>query len=56
LPPSSDSTTANSRARSWIRRAMRNTYFPRSKAGSAAHFGAAARAAATARATSFAPA
>ena len=56
LPPSSDSTTASSRARSWISRAIRNRYLPRSIGGSARHFGAAARAASTARATSFGPA
>ena len=56
LPPSIVSTTASSRARSCISRAIRNRYLPRSSAGSAAHFFCAARAALTARAMSFASA
>src|SRR5438552_246692 len=36
LPPSIDSTMASSRARSWMRRATRKTYFARSRPGSAA--------------------
>ena len=56
LPPSIVSTIASSRARSWISRAIRNRYLPRSSAGSAAHFGCAARAEATARSTSSRPA
>ena len=34
LPPSSDSSTANSRLRSWRMRAMRNRYLARSRPGS----------------------
>ena len=56
LPPSIDSTTASSRARSWIRRATRKRYFARSRPGSLAHLGCAARAASTAAATSASPA
>ncbi len=56
FPPSIVSTTASSRARSWIRRAIRNRYLPRSSAGSAAHFFWAARADFTAWAISSGPA
>ena len=56
LPPSSDSTIASSRARSWISRAIRNTYLPRSSAGSRCQRGSASRAAATAASTSASPA
>ena len=56
LPPSIVSTTASSRARSWIRRAIRNRYLPRSSAGSAAQPSCAARALFTARAMSSGPA
>ncbi len=56
LPPSIVSTMASSRARSWISRAMRNRYLPRSSAGSAAHFFCAARADFTACAISSGPA
>ncbi len=50
------SSTANSRARSWSRRARRNRNAPRSRPGRADQAGNAARAAATARSTSLAPA
>ena len=56
LPPSSDSTIASSRARSWISRAIRKTYLPRSSAGSFCQRGSASRAAATAASTSAAEA
>ena len=56
LPPSIDSTTASSRARSWISRAMRNRYLPRSSPDSAAQPGWARRADSTARRTSAGPA
>ena len=56
LPPSIVSTTASSRERSWIRRAMRNRYLARSRSFSAAHFGCAARADSTAASTSPGPA
>ena len=56
LPPSSDSTTASSRARSWISRAMRNRYLPRSSPLSAAQRGWASRAVSTAARRSSSPA
>ncbi len=56
LPLSSVSTTASSRARSWIRRAMRNRYFARSRPGRAAQAGWAARAASIAARRSAGPA
>jgi hypothetical protein len=52
LPPFSDSSTANSRERSWRIRAIRNRYFARSLPGSADHGVNASRALATARFTS----
>ncbi len=55
LPPSIVSTTASSRERSWISRAIRNRYLARSSSSSAAHFGYAERAASTAAITSSGP-
>src|SRR5207248_1146893 len=53
LPPFSDSSTANSRERSWRIRAIRNRYFARSDAANPDQpFSNASRAAATARPTS----
>jgi hypothetical protein len=53
LPPFSDSSTANSRERSWRMRAMRKRYFARSEPGNADQpFANASRAAATAASTS----
>ena len=56
LPPSIVSTTASSRERSWISRAIRNRYLPRSSGWRAAHFGNAARALSIAAITSSEPA
>ena len=56
LPPSSVSTTASSRARSWMSRAIRNRYLARSRSGRAAQRGWAARAASMAALTSAGPA
>ena len=56
LPPSIVSTTASSRARSCIRRAIRNRYLPRSRPGRSAHLRCASRAVSTACATSSSPA
>ena len=57
LPLSSDSSTASSRARSWMTRAMRNKYLARSRPGIADHVVSnACRAALTARSTSCDPA
>ena len=55
LPPSSDSATASSRARSWRIRAIRNSTFARSDGFHALHASNPSRAASTASATSFAP-
>jgi hypothetical protein len=57
LPPFSDSSTANSRERSWRMRAIRKRYFARSEGLIPDQpFSNASRAAATARPTSSAPA
>ena len=56
LPPSIVSTTASSRARSCISRAIRNRYLPRSRPGRAAHLRCASRATWIAWAMSSSPA